>query len=42
MSKCEPFVRYTFSTIMSIYNDFEDRMNIIQDNKSSVSMVEGP
>lgn len=34
-----PFVRYMLSTIMSAYNDFEERINIVQDNKSSISMV---
>lgn len=34
-----PFVRYMLSTIMSAYNDFEDRINIVSNNKSSISMV---
>lgn len=34
-----PFVRYMLSTIMSAYNDFEERINIVADNRSSIDMV---
>lgn len=34
-----PFVRYMLSTILSAYNDFEERINIVSNNKTSISMV---
>lgn len=34
-----PFVKYMLSTISSAYNDFEERINILSVNKTSIDMV---
>ena len=34
-----PFIKYLLSTIVSAYNDFEERVELISDKKSSIEVV---
>ena len=34
-----PFIKYLLSTIFSAYVDFEDRMDLVSDNSSALSIV---
>ncbi len=36
---CTPFIRYILSTIISAYNDFEDRVYFVSDKKTSINVV---
>ncbi len=36
---CTPFIRYILSTIISAYNDFEDRVAFVSDKKTSINVV---
>lgn len=36
-----PFIQYLLMTILSAYNDFEERLNLVKNKKTSLELVEG-